>query len=47
MLVFEPKTCSWLNVVVVPMLLISDRIDWYSWLAAVSWEELRCRSRLR
>src|SRR6185437_16920 len=30
-----PNTFCWLNVVVAPILLISDRIDWYSWLAAV------------
>src|ERR1039458_5221032 len=41
MLVLELKTCSWLKVVVEPSFEISDRIDWYSWLAAVSWELLR------
>src|SRR5450631_1274504 len=36
-----PKTVCWLYVVVVPMLLISDRIDLYSWLAAASCEPER------
>src|SRR5580704_17896577 len=39
MLVFELNTAWLLYVVVVPMLFTSDKIDWYSWLAAVSCEE--------
>src|ERR1035438_2427566 len=41
MLVLVLKTAASLYVVVVPMFEISDKIDWYSWLAAVSCEELR------
>src|SRR5580700_5025685 len=36
-----PKTVFWLYVVVEPMFVISERIDWYSWFAAASWEVLR------
>src|ERR1019366_4596485 len=36
MLVLVLKTCCWLKVVVEPMLLTSERMDWYSWLAAVN-----------
>src|SRR6516164_9605609 len=39
--VLDPNTCFWLYVVVAPMLLISERIDWYSWFAAVACELLR------
>src|ERR1035441_2474714 len=41
MLVLVLKTAASLYVVVVPMFEISDKIDWYSWLAAVRCEELR------
>src|ERR1039458_10429872 len=41
MLVLELKTAWLLYVVVDPRFGISDRIDWYSWLAAVSCEPLR------